>query len=129
MVDGDNCLDTKNILDVLYVTEQVGQASAKSIEVLFVQIGLSNAAVVLKGTSRCNNNHSTRIETRHAAFDIKEFLGTEVGTEPSLRNRNVAKAQSHARCHDRVASMGNVRKGPTMYKSRRVLERLDQIGL
>ena len=110
------------------MTQQIGHAGLEGIEVLLVEVGLSDTAVVLKRAGSGNDNDGTGANARHAALDIEELLGTQVGAKAGLGNGDIAKAHGHAGSHDRVAAVGNIGEGATVDKRRRTLERLDQIG-
>ena len=110
------------------MTQQVGHASLECLEVLLVEVGLGDATVVLKRTSGSDDHDGAGANARHAALDIEELLGTQVGAKAGLGNGNIAKAHSHTRGHDRVAAVGNVGEGTAVDKRRRALECLNQVG-
>ena len=111
------------------MTQQVGHAGLECLEVLLVEVGLGNTAVVLQRTSGRDDYDSAGANARHAALDVEELLGTQIGTEAGLGNGNIAKAHRHTRGHDGVAAVGNVGEGTAVDKRGRALERLDQVGL
>jgi hypothetical protein len=92
-------------------------------------VGLGNAAVVLKRAGGGDNHDGAGTNARHAAFDVEELLGTQVGAKAGLGNGDIAKAHSHARGHDGVAAVGNVGEGTAVDKRGCALERLHQVGL
>ena len=128
-VDGDHAGQTINVLDVVDVTQQVGHASLECLEVLLVEVGFGDATVVLQRTSGRDDHDGAGANARHAALDIEELLGAQVGAKAGLGNGNIAKAHRHTRGHDRVAAVGNVGEGTAVDKRGRALERLHQIGL
>ncbi|CUN76796.1 Uncharacterised protein [Collinsella aerofaciens] len=111
------------------MTQQVGHASLECLEVLLVEIGLGDATVVLQRTSGRDDHDGAGANARHAALDVEELLGTQIGTEAGLGNGDIAKAHRHTRGHDGVTAMSNVGKGATVDKRGRALERLHQVGL
>ena len=111
------------------MTQQVGHASLERLEVLLVEVGLGDATVVLKRTGCGDNHDGAGANTRHAALDVEEFLGAQIGTKAGLGNGDIAKAHRHTRGHDRVAAVGNVGEGTAVDKRGRALERLHQVGL
>ena len=111
------------------MTQQVRHAGLEGLEVLLVEVGLGDTAVVLKRTGSRDDHDGTGANARHAALDIEELLGTEVGTKAGLGNGNIAKTHGHAGGHDGVAAVGNVGEGTTVDKRRRALEGLNQVGL
>ena len=111
------------------MTEQVGHTGLERLEVLLVEIGLGNAAVVLKCTGGGDNHDGAGANARHAALNVEELLGTQIGAKACLGNGDIAKAHSHARSHDGVAAVGDVGEGAAVDKRGRTLERLHQVGL
>ena len=128
-VDGDHAGQTINVLDVVDMTQQVGHAGLEGLEVLLVEVGLGDATVVLQRTSGGDDHDGAGANARHAALDVEELLGTQIGTEAGLGNGDIAKAHRHTRGHDGVAAVGNIGEGTAVDKRGRALERLHQIGL
>ena len=111
------------------MTQQVGHAGLECLEVLLVEVGLGDATVVLQRTSGRDDHDGAGANARHAALDVEELLGTQIGTEAGLGNGDIAKAHRHTRGHDGVAAVGNIGEGTAVDKRGRTLERLHQIGL
>ena len=111
------------------MTQQVGHAGLECLEVLLVEVGLGDATVVLQRTSGRDDHDGAGANARHAALNVEELLGTQIGTEAGLGNGDIAKAHRHTRGHDRVAAVGNVGEGTAVDKRGRALERLHQVGL
>ena len=80
----------------------------------------------LKGN---NENGEVWLQTCLAAFDVIEFLCTEICTESCLCNGIVAILKSSSSSHDRIAAMSNVGKRTAMNKCRCSLCCLNQIWL
>ena len=110
------------------MAQQVGHASLEGLEVLLVEVGLGNTAVVLKRAGSGDNHDSAGANARHAALDVEEFLGTQVGTKAGLGNGDIAKTHGHTRGHDGVTAVGNIGEGTAVDKRRRALECLNQVG-
>ena len=104
------------------MAQQVGHTGLEGLEVLVVKVGLGNTAVVLKRTGGGDNHDGAGTNARHAALDVEELLGTQIGAETGLGNGNIAKAHSHARSHDGVAAVGDVGEGAAVDKRGRTLE-------
>ena len=68
----------------------------------------SNAAIVLQRTNGRYDDNCARLQSRHTALDVEEFLRTEVCTEACLCDRIIAKFQSHLRCDNGVTSMCDI---------------------
>ena len=111
------------------MTQQVGHAGLEGLEVFLVEVGLGDTAVVLKRAGSGDDHDSAGANARHAALDVEELLGTQIGTEAGLGNGDIAKAHRHTRGHDRVAAVSNVGEGTAVDKRGRALERLHQVGL
>ena len=84
--------------------------------------------VVLERTGGCDDHNGAGTNARHAALDVEELLGTQVGAETGLGNRDVAKAHGHAGGHDGVAAVGNIGERTAVDKRGRALECLNQVG-
>ena len=56
-------------------------------EVLAVQLGLGDAAVILERPYGSNEDNGVRPEACHAALDIQKLLSPEIGGEPGLRHQ------------------------------------------
>ncbi len=85
-VDGDDDRETVDVLDVIDVLEQVRKTGFQSFEVFVVQVGFRDTAVVLEGTDGSDDDDGGGSKACHAALDVEELLGTEVGTEAGFRN-------------------------------------------
>ena len=110
------------------MAQQIGHAGLEGLEVLLVEVGLGDTAVVLKSAGSGDDHDSAGANARHAALDVEELLGTQVGAETGLGNRDVAKAHGHAGGHDGVAAVGDIGEGTAVDKRRRALECLNQVG-
>ena len=111
------------------MTQQVGQALLQSLQVLLAGLGLGHAAVVLEGPDGGNQNHTVGLQASHAALDVQELLSAQVSTEAGLGNGVVTQLQSDLGRGDRVAAVGNVGEGATMYECGGMLQGLNQVGL
>ena len=109
--------------------QQVGQACFQGLQVLFVQIGLGNAAMVLKRADGCNDHDRVGLQVGQAALDVQELLRTQVCTEAGLGNAIVAQRHGHAGGHDGVAAMRDIGEGTAMHEGRGAFQGLDQVGL
>ena len=90
---------------------------------------LATPPLYFKRAGSRDDHDSAGANARHAALDVEELLGTQIGTEAGLGNGDIAKAHRHTRGHDRVAAVGNVGEGTAVDKRGRALERLHQVGL
>ena len=111
------------------MAQQVGHAGLEGLEVLLVEVGLGNTAVVLKRAGSGDDHDSAGANARHAALDVEELLSTQVGAKACLGNGDVAKAHGHTRGHDGVTAVGDVGEGTAVDKRGRTLERLNQVRL
>ena len=109
--------------------QQVGKTGLESFEILFVEIGLGNAAMVLKRANGGNNDDGIGLQIRKAAFDVEELLGTKVCAEAGLSDAVIAQSHSHASRHDGVAAVSDVCEGAAMHECGGSFERLYEIGL
>ena len=83
--------------DVLIVPLKVDQTAFEGAEVLQVQSIQCGTAVILQGPSSGDQDGRAGLEARFAAFDVNEFLGTEVGAEARLGDHEVSELQRGAR--------------------------------
>ena len=109
--------------------EQVGKPLLQGLQVLGVQLGFGNAAVVFQRPDRGDHHHGGGLEARQAALDVQEFLRSQVRAEARLRDGVVRQLHGKAGGHDGVAAMGDVGEGPAVDKGGGALQGLDQVGL
>ena len=128
-VDGHHAGQAEHVFDIVHMLEQVGQSPLQGRQILSAQFRLGRTAVVLQGPDRGHDHHRVGLQPRHAAFDVQKLLRPQVRAEARLRDGIVSQLQGHPGGGDGVAAVGNVGKGPAVDQSRRVLQRLDQIGL
>ncbi len=108
---------------------EVRKASFECLEILFVEIGLRNPAMMLEGTHGGDYDTGIGPETCHATGDVTELLSTEIRAEAGFRDDVIAKLHRRLRRYDGIAAMGDVGEGPPMYQSWIVLERLHEVGV
>ena len=128
-VDGDDAGETVDVLHVVDVLEEVGQALFKRLKVLTVELGLGHAAVILERADGRNDDDSVGVEARGAALDVEELLGAEVGGEAGFRDGVVAQAHRGLSGLDGVAAVGDVCERAAVDERGSAFERLDHVGL
>ena len=128
-VDGNHDGKLENVLDVRDVLQEVGQASLDGLEVLLGELGLGHAAVVLEGAHGGNDDHGGGVEAGHAALDVEELLGAQVGTKAGLGDHVVGHLHGGGGGHHGVAAVGDVGERAAVDERGVVLEGLDQVGL
>ena len=109
--------------------QQVRQARFQRLQVFLVQVGNRNAAVILQRAHRGNNNHGIGLQAAQAALDVQELLSAQVSAKSSFRYRVIAQSQRHARCHNGIAAVRNIREGAAMHECGRSFKRLHQVRL
>ena len=109
--------------------QKVGDSGAQCLTVLFVQFVFFHTAMMLQCADRCHDNDSRRLQPCHTAFDIQEFLGSQVGTESCLGNCIFAKLHCDLCRSDAVASVSDVCEGAAVHECRSSFQRLHQVGL
>ncbi len=109
--------------------QQVGKARLERLEVLLVQVGLGNAAMVLQRADRGNHHDGIGLEPGKAALDVQELLCAQVGAEAGLRHAVVAQGQAHVGGHDGVAAVRDVREGAAVHERRGAFQGLHQVRL
>ena len=129
VVDGDNARQAVMVAHVADVTLQVDHAPLERRQVLGAHSLEVAAAVELQRADGGDEHHGRGAEARLAAFDVDEFLGTEVRTEAGLRDDVVTKLQGRLGGEHRVAAVGDIGERATMDESRAVLERLHEVRL
>ena len=106
---------------------QIRQAFLHRFHIGFFQICFGHAAMHLQGAYRGDQHAGVRRQARLTAFDIKEFLGSQVGAESGFRNGKVRQPQGRTGGHDAVAAVGDVGKGAAVDDGRHMFQSLDQI--
>ena len=126
-VDGDDDRETVDVLDVIDVLEQVRKTGFQSFEVFVVQVGFRDTAVVLEGTDGSDDDDGGGSKACHAALDVEELLGTEVGTEAGFRNGVVTELEGHLGGGDGVAAVSDVRERAAVDEGRSAFEGLNEV--
>ena len=109
------------------VAAEVGAAGLDRGDVLGVEVGAGDAAVVLERPDGGDEHRGGGVETGLAALDVEELLRPEVGAEARLGDDDVAEPQRRPRRDDRVAAVGDVGEGPAVDEGGVVLERLHEV--
>ena len=68
-------------------------------------------------------------EARCPALDVEEALRTHVGPEARLGDEEITRVDPDQVGHHRRVPVGDVAEGPGVHQHRRVLQRLQQVGL
>ena len=116
-------------LEILNMAVKVSQPVADALDILRLEILLIDTTVHLQPAKGSHEDGECRLEACRAALDIVELLCAEVCPEACLRDRVVGVRQCHAGGEDRVAAVGDIRKGTAVDEGRGMLGRLRQIGL
>ena len=111
-------------LEALY-----GKYAPEGFEILARELGLSKSAVHFQRADRRNDYDRVGLEPRHPAFDIKEFLGSEIRAEPRFSNGVIAELHCHSCSYNGVTSVRDICKRSSVYKSRCAFQSLHKIGL
>ena len=117
------------ILEVLNVGVEVDEALLQGFDVGLADFGERHAAVPLEGLGRGDEHHRGGGEARGAALDVEELFGAEVRAEARFRDGVVAELERGARGDDRVAAVGDVRKGAPVHEGGVPFDRLHEVGL
>ena len=111
------------------MTVQIAETFGQRHHVQVFHRLLCRAAVQFQTAQGGHEHGQLRVNTQFSAFDVEEFLGTQVGTESGLCHDIVAQAQAQLRCHQRVAAVGDVGERTAVYYCGRVLCGLHQVRL
>ena len=106
---------------------KVGHARFKRLEILGLEVFLLDATMHLQGANGRDQNDAIWRKTRLAAFDVEEFLGAEIRSEPGLGHHVIGKLERRCRGNDRIAAVRNIGEGATVNESGRALERLHKV--
>ena len=83
----------------------------------------------LQRTDGCDNHHSRGNKPGCAALYVKEFLGSEVGSESGFGNRIVTELHCGPCRYNRIAAVRDVGKRSAVNYCRGALKRLDKVRL
>ena len=115
------------LADIGKMAGEIGKAFFECLDILLTQRIKSHAAMHLE-RAYCRHHHGRRrAEARFSAFDVKEFLGPEIGAEAGLGNHVIGELERRCGRDHRIAAMGNVGEWAAMDKHRVMLDRLHQI--
>ncbi len=124
-------------LDVLDLLAQVRCTGPDVVRILFEHLRRQRAAgdhaiaarVHFQRADRGNDHRRVGREARRATFDVEEALRAHVGAEPGLGYQKVAAVNADEVRDDRRVAGGDVAERTRVHQHRRVLERLQQVGL
>mmetsp|Transcript_101124 Transcript_101124/g.179497 ORF Transcript_101124/g.179497 Transcript_101124/m.179497 type:complete len:201 (+) Transcript_101124:581-1183(+) len=116
------------LTDVVNVPIQVHQTLLHGFDVLHLVAICVAATMVLQCFDGSNDDSCRRSQSRQPAFDVDEFLSTEIRSKASLRDAVVTKLHTCKGGHVRVAAVRDVGKGAAMDHGDVVLKSLDNVG-
>ena len=105
------------------------KSAADALKIFLLDVVFWHTAMQFQALC-CSHNHGQRwLKSCLAAFDIVEFLRTEVGAETSLCDCVVAIGHSHLSSNHRVATVCNIGKRTAVHKCRSVFEGLHKVRI
>ena len=128
MVDRDNDGHAKGF-QVLDMAAKVRAAGLHRVDVFSAQIGLGHAAVHLHRAHGGHDHDTGRCKPRLAAFDVQEFFSPQIGPKSGFGHHVICQFQRGGRRNDRVAAVGDIRKGTAVHKGWVVFQRLHKVRL
>ena len=117
------------VAQVAHVLVEVAEALAQSFHVGILDAVEAYASVHLEALGRGHDDRQLGLQTAFAAFDVVEFLCTEVGTESCLGDHVVGKGHGHLGGDDGVAAVGDVGERASMDKGSRAFGGLYEVGM
>ena len=111
------------------MASEVREAGFERGQVLCAKRVLGDAALHLERAHRGDEHRNRRFESGLAAFDVEEFLRSEIGAESRLGDDIIGKFERGPRRHDGIAAVGDVGERASMDESGSPFERLHEIGL
>ena len=108
---------------------QVRAARPDRRDVLPLDVGHRDPAVVLQRLHGGHHHHGARPQPREPALEVEELLGAEVGPEAGLGHHDVVERERGPGRQHRVAPVRDVGERSAVHEDRRVLEGLHQVGL
>lgn len=107
---------------------QVGKAFFQRVHIRVFQIRKGSTPVHFQRACRSYDDNGRRIQSGLAAFDIQEFLCTQVKRESGFRDGIVSKMKGHPGGQHGVAAVGNVGKRAAVQETGHSFHGLNQIG-
>ena len=114
---------------IVYMSFKVDSSCLERIEIFARQLCLWNSAVIFKRSYSCDENHRVGRKPCLPALDVKEFFGSEIGSEACLGYSIVAKLKRKLCCSYRVTAVSYICKGTAVNERGCVLYGLDEVGL
>ena len=74
------------LMQILDMFLKINNSRLQCRQILHSQIALLYSAIILKRTDSGNQYHCIRFQPCHTAFNVKEFLRSQISAESSLRN-------------------------------------------
>src|SRR6185312_4850787 len=84
-----------------------------------LEVFLFDATMHLQGANGRDQNDAIWRKTRLAAFDVEEFLGAEIRSEPRFSHHVIGKLERRCRGNDRIAAVRNIGEGAPVNESGR----------
>ena len=113
-----------HVADVLV---KIGQTVFQTFHIRFLDGIHTHATVHLQSLGGGHNHCKLRLQTGLAAFDIKEFLGSQIGAESGFRNDVITEGHRHLGGQDGITAVCDVGERTSMHKCRSMFRSLHQI--
>ena len=99
---------TPNLLQVLEVALEIGEALLERRTILLLEIVLGDAAMHLERADGRDEHDAIGLQPGLAAFDVEEFLGAEIGAEAGLGDDVIGELERGLGGDHRVAAMRDI---------------------
>ena len=115
------------ILHIFNMLIKIDDSLFQCFHVLYGKFIFRDSAIVFECAYRCHNNYGVRNKACFTAFDIKEFLRSQIRSESGLGNYIISKFKCHLCRTHTVASVCYVSKRTSVNNSRCILKCLDYV--
>ena len=107
--------------------QQVRKPFFQRLQIFVIEICFCYTAVVFQSTNSCYNDNCIWLDSCHTAFDIKEFLCSEIRTKSGFCDCIISQLHCHSCSSYRVTSVSNICKWSAVYNGRNFLKCLYQV--
>ena len=107
--------------------QQVRKTFFQSFQIFFGHVCFRHAAVVFQSFDRSYDDNCVWLKFSKTAFDIQEFLSTQVSAETSLCYYIIAKVHSHLCSNYRVTAVCDVRERTAVDKAGSPFQSLNKV--
>ena len=116
-------------MQVAHVFVEVAQSLFQPLHIRLLDTVETDSSVHFQSLCSSHNHSQTWLDAAFTAFDVIEFLCSEISTETGFRHYVISEGHCHFCSKYGVASVCDIRKRAAMHEGCRIFRCLHQIGM